>query len=183
MLEIVTLQSLQNLSEDQKKEVLLQIEDIFFEASSKKTFLDPEKKAAFFKRWCGDYEFFFPEEFFIAMEGPKVLGYLSGCSDSFRAMNVLNVPGFATFQDLFNIFPAHLHINFHTDARGKGLGSLLMKHYMDHLKLNNVMGVHLITSPDAQNVSFFKRLGFDKVHTRTFNEMPLFFMGCVLIPE
>lgn len=180
MLEIV---SLHNLVGSQREEILGQIEEIFFEASSKKTFLSPEKKAAFFKRWCGDYEHYFPEEFFIAMDGPKVLGYLSGCSDSARAMNELSVPGFAVFHDLFSAFPAHLHINFHPDARGRGLGSLLVKHYMNYLKLGNVMGVHLVTSPDAQNVSFYERLGFSTVHTREFNEMPLYFMGCVLIPE
>jgi len=117
------------------------------------------------------------------MEEGKVLGYLTGCSDSIRAMNELSVPGFAIFHDLFLAFPAHLHINFHPDARGKGLGSILMNHYMNFLKLNNVMGVHLITSPDAQNVSFYSRLGFEKTETREFNGMPLYFMGCVLIPE
>ncbi len=180
MLEIRTLSS---FDENEVTDILGQIEFIFFESSSLKSFSSPERKAAFYKRWCSDYQSFYPEEFFVAMEGPKVMGYLSGCSDSTRALNEVSVPGFAVFHDLFQSYPAHLHINFHPEARGKGLGSILVKHYMNFLKLNNVMGLHLITSPDAQNVSFYQRLGFNKTETREFNGMQLYFMGSVLIPE
>lgn len=180
MIEIVTLD---NLNAAEKEVLILQVEEIFFLSSSLKAFSSEEKRKAFYKRWCGDYQTLYPEEFFIAMEEGKVLGYLTGCSDSTRAMNEVSVPGYAIFHDLFLAFPAHLHINFHPDARGKGLGSILMNHYMNFLKLNNVMGVHLITSPDAQNVSFYDRLGFVKTDIREFNGMPLYFMGCVLIPE
>ena len=180
MIEIVTLDK---LSADQKEICLTQVEEIFFLSSSLKSFSSEERRKAFYKRWSGDYQTLYPEEFFIAMEEGKVLGYLSGCSDSTRAMNEVSVPGYAVFHDLFLAFPAHLHINFHPDARGKGLGSILMNHYMNFLKLSNVMGVHLVTSPNAQNVSFYDRLGFTTTATREFNNMPLYFMGCVLIPE
>lgn len=180
MIEII---SLDNLDADQKEVVLTKVEEIFFLSSSLKSFTSEERRLAFYKRWCRDYQNLYPEEFFIAMEEGKILGYLSGCSDSTRAMNEVSVPGYAVFQDLFLTFPAHLHINFHPDSRGKGLGGLLMNHYMSYLKLNNVMGVHLVTSPDAQNVSFYQRLGYTKTETREFNGMPLYFMGRVLIPE
>jgi GNAT superfamily N-acetyltransferase len=180
MIEIVTLDI---LDADQKEMVLTKVEEIFFLSSSLKNFSSEERRQAFYKRWCADYQNLYPEEFFIAMEEGKILGYLSGCSDSIRAMNEVSVPGYAVFQDLFLAFPAHLHINFHPDARGKGLGSLLMNHYMNYLKLHNVMGVHLVTTPDAQNVSFYLRLGYTASETREFNGMPLHFMGRVLIPE
>lgn len=180
MIEIVALN---NLVGPQKEFVLTKIEEIFFLSSSLKSFSSIERREAFYKRWCGDYQALYPDEFFVAIQAGKILGYLSGCSDSTRALNEINVPGYAIFHDLFLAFPAHLHINFHPDARGKGLGSLLMNHYLNHLKLNNVMGVHLVTSPDAQNVSFYQRLGFTTTSTRDFNGMPLYFMGCVLIPE
>lgn len=180
MIEIVTLNS---LDETQREMASKKIEEIFFLSSSLKSFSSEERRLSFFKRWCGDYIAMYPGEFFLAMEEGKVLGYLSGCSDSTRAMNELTVPGYAVFHDLFLAFPAHLHINFHPDARGKGLGSILVNHYISFLKLNNVMGVHLVTSPDAQNVSFYQRLGFNVSETRLFNEMPLYFMGQVLIPE
>ncbi len=177
MLEIKTLSE---LNSSQKESILLQIENIFFESSSLKSFSSPERKAAFYKRWCGDYQSLYPGEFFIALEGEKVLGYLSGCSDSNQAAKMIEVPGFLVFQDLFNRFPAHLHINFHPDARGKGLGSILVEHYKKFLCDNNIVGLHLVTSPGAQNVSFYERLHFLFSETREFNSMPLYFMGCIL---
>lgn len=180
MIEILSLENL----EAHKKEVILQsIEEIFFLSSSLKTFSSPERRQAFYKRWCEDYQNLYPEEFFVVMEEGKILGYLSGCSDSTRALDVVSVPGYSVFQDLFSSFPAHLHINFHPDARGLGLGSILVNHYIKYLNQRHIIGVHLVTSPSAQNVNFYLRLGFSKTQTRDFNGMPLHFMGRVLIPE
>ena len=174
MIKVVSLKNLDNL----KKEIILnKVEEIFFLSSSLKTFSSIERRQAFYKRWCGDYQNFYPEEFFIVMEEDIVLGYLSGCSNSTLAQATISVPGYDIFHDLFKTFPAHLHINFHPDARGKGLGSTLMNHYMDYLQLNNISGVHLVTSPNAQNVNFYLRLGFTETETRDFNGAPLFFMG------
>ena len=158
------IKKLSEISSYEKNQVLKQAESIFFESSSLKNFSSVERKMAFYKRWCGDYQRLYPEEFFIAMEGQKVLGYLSGCNNSTKAAKMIEVPGFLVFQDLFNKFPAHLHINFHPDARGRGLGSLLVDHYKKILCENNIVGLHLVTSPGVQNVSFYERLGF------TFNE-------------
>lgn len=180
---MINIVSLDSLCAREKVEILKEVEEIFFLSSSLKSFSSEERRQAFFKRWCGDYQELYPKEFFIAMEDGMTLGYLSGCMDSLRAMNEIQVPGFAIFQDLFNAFPAHLHINFHPTARGKGLGTLIMKHYFRHLSHNNIVGVHLVTSPDAQNVSFYQRLGFSKTQTRDFNGMPLYFMGCASIPD
>jgi ribosomal protein S18 acetylase RimI-like enzyme len=174
------IKKLSDLDDDEKIKALESIEEIFFISSSKKDFESTEKKNLFFKRWCGDYQTFYPKEFFLAYEEDKLLGYLSGCSDSLRAQDELNVPGYSIFQDLFNNFPAHLHINFHPDARGKGLGSLLVNHYIKVLRKNGVKGVHLVTSPEAKNVSFYDRLGFTHTYTREFKGSPLYFMGNIL---
>ena len=177
---MVEIKKLSDLNTAEADLVIQQVENIFFESSSLKTFSSLEKKAAFYKRWCGDYQSLYPQEFFIAMEDGKVLGYLSGCSDSVKAANIIEVPGFKVFQDLFNRFPAHLHINFHPDARGRGLGSILVEHYKKFLRDNNIVGLHLVTSPGVQNVSFYERLNFTFTETRELNSMPLYFMGCVL---
>lgn len=177
MLEI---KKLSELTSSQRENALAQVENIFFESSSLKSFSSPERRAAFYKRWCGDYQTFYPQEFFIAFEGEKVLGYLSGCSDSNQAAKTFEVPGLLVFQDLFNQFPAHLHINFHPDARGRGLGSMLVEHYKKFLRNNNIVGLHLVTSPGVQNVSFYERLNFSFNETREFGSHPLYFMGCIL---
>lgn len=163
-----------------EKEVIEQVEDIFFLSSSVKNFESPERKQTFFKRWCGDYISSYPNDFFVVLEGKKVLGYLSGCSDSSAALKILNVPGLTVFADQFERFPAHLHINFHPDARGKGLGSLLVQHYIKVLKEKEIKGLHLVTSPDALNVNFYLRLGFNHTITRELNSMSLYFMGTIL---
>jgi ribosomal protein S18 acetylase RimI-like enzyme len=171
---------LSELSLDQKTIVLEAVEEIFFLSSSIKEFSTPERKRAFYKRWCEDYQTLYPENFLVIMSEDRILGYLSGCLDTLKSLEVLSVPGLNVFQDLYNDFPAHFHINFHPDARGKGLGSVLVRHFIDSLLLKEVVGVHLITSPDAQNVNFYERLGFNQTHTRDFNNMPLHFMGRLL---
>lgn len=160
-----------------RDEVLSQIEAIFFEASSLKEFSSPERKAAFYKRWCKDYQTFYPEDFFVMIEDEKVLGYLSGCRESMESLAKLEVPGLPVFADLFEAYPVHLHINFHSSARGRGLGSVLVNAYIEKIKENHCKGIHLVTSPGAPNISFYERLGFNHQVTREFNGMKLLFMG------
>ncbi len=161
----------------EKTHLIERIKDIFFLSSSIKSFSSVEKKEAFFKRWCGDYLDYYPDQFFILFHNNVMLGYLSGCDNSIESLTRLNVPGHETFKDLFHSYPAHLHINFHPDARGKGLGSVLVNHYVDFLKLKSTRGLHLITSPDAANVNFYLRLNFTMTETRLFKESELLFMG------
>jgi GNAT superfamily N-acetyltransferase len=59
-------------------------------------------------------------------------------------------------------FPAMLHINLDSDARGKGLGSLLIKQYLSYLKANKVRGVHFGTISDRAS-NFFKDMGFQEL--------------------
>ena len=176
MMDIIKLSDVK----ESRAEILSQVEYIFFVSSSLKSFSSEERKAAFYKRWCRDYQQFYPEEFFIMIEKGKVLGYLSGCSDSQKAQGQLEVPGFSVFGDLFSTFPAHLHINFHPDCRGRGLGSVLVKYYASFLSSHNIKGLHLVTSVGAQNISFYERLGFHFTEMRKFNESVLYFMGRAL---
>ncbi|MBC7540818.1 MAG: GNAT family N-acetyltransferase [Bacteriovorax sp.] len=162
------------------EDIIQQVQSIFYTSSSLKEFSSAERKQAFFKRWCGDYISLYPDQFIIMREGQKVLGYLSGCTDSSFALVVVEVPGFSLFSDLFKFYCAHFHINFHPDCRGRGLGSQLVEGYCEELKKMGVTGVHLITSPDAANIGFYQRLGFDHVVQREFNQMTLLFMGRLL---
>jgi ribosomal protein S18 acetylase RimI-like enzyme len=173
--------TLDKIESSQIEKVLKEIEDIFFLSTSIKEFSSPERKAAFFKRWCGDYIALYKNTFYVAVESAQVLGYLSCCLDSKNAEAVLEVPGYSVFNDFFDAFPAHLHINFHPDARGKGLGSLLVNRVVHDLINQKIAGLHLVTSPDSANVTFYTRLGFDHQETRELNQMKLLFMGKKLI--
>jgi len=176
MIEITTLDK---CPVEEKENMLEQIRTIFFLSTSIKEFSSVERKEAFFKKWCGDFIRLFPENFYLMIEEKKLLGYLSGCLNSSEAKSVLEVPGYTVFEDLFEDFPAHLHINFHPDCRGRGLGSHLVEKFAEDVKHLKIRGVHLVTSPDAKNVSFYQRLGFTHEVVRTFNSSPLLFMGMI----
>ena len=175
MINIVTLSTIADSSS-----VKRQIEEIFFEASSRKEFDSEERRQSFYKRWCKDYQDYYSDEFFLLMEGNKLLGYLSGCSNSHESLTKLEVPGLSVFADLFNDFPAHLHINFHHDARGSGLGSILVNHYIEWLRSRHCKGLHLVTGRESKNRVFYERLGFNHHDEREFKGMQLFFMGKIL---
>lgn len=177
---MVEIKKLNSLKGDELTDALLQIREIFFLSTSIKEFSSLDRKEAFFKRWCGDFIALFPEHFYLMMEGGKLLGYLSGCLDSAAAKGQLEVPGYLVFEDLFGEFPAHLHINFHPDCRGRGLGSLLVNEFCKDLSRLKITGVHLVTSPGSQNVSFYSRLGFKREVSREFNSMSLLFMGKII---
>jgi ribosomal protein S18 acetylase RimI-like enzyme len=139
--------------------------------------------ASFYTDVMGNY-------LWIAEEDGALLGYLMGCPDTldynkwFRA-NVKKVAWRATtlrYRGVFtrkslgyiwrygqvripyvdlSPYPAHLHINTRADKRGSGIGTVLMKTYLDQLRHENVPGVHLETS--SENViaaPWYERLGF-----------------------
>lgn len=166
------------LNKDQKNIFLEQIKEIFFMSSDKKTFLNDEDKANFFKKWCGDYIELFPEYVFLAIRNEtELLGYLTGVDDTLSALDVLKVPGLKVFEDLYQEYPAHLHINAHEKSRGLGVGSELVLSFEKILREKKVVGLHLITSENARNTSFYKKNGFLYHELRKLNSYELFFMG------
>lgn len=174
---MIEIKKLDTINSEEREEILQQIRNIFFLSTSIKEFSSPERKEAFFKRWCGDFIQNEPDYFYLMLEEKKLLGYLSGCLDSLKAKSFIEVPGYTVFEDLFTEFPAHLHINFHPDCRGRGLGSTLVNAFIDDLQVLRIPGVHLVTSPQALNISFYRRLGFTNEIPRQFNSMSLLFMG------
>lgn len=178
MAKIFSLSDISRNSDDNKiKKYLQEIREIFFASSSVKTFSSEEKKENFFKKWCGDYKTYYPDEFFLLMEDDRVLGYLSGVMNSSFLIFKIETPGFLVFEDLFEKFPAHFHINLHPDERGRGAGSILVEYYFDFLRSKKIKGVHIVTSPDAKNIYFYKKLLFSFVDTREYNQRELLFMG------
>ncbi len=172
--QIITLSQ---LNPAQKESVIGQLKEIFYMSSDKKTFQSAEEKENFFKKWCGDYLEFFPQFVFLALRDNELLGYLTGTDDSLRAMSVLKVPGLKVFEDLYQEYPAHLHINAHEKSRGLGVGSELVAAFEKVLRTNHVKGLHLITSEHARNTSFYIKNGFGYHELRKLNSYELFFMG------
>lgn len=58
-------------------------------------------------------------------------------------------------------WPAHLHVRLVPEARGAGLGTALMAHWLDHLRRVGSPGCHLQTlHENVGAVAFFERMGF-----------------------
>ena len=170
MIEIVLLDKSKHCEE---------IKEIFFLSSSIKSFSTEERKEDFFKRWCGDYILHYSDQFYVMVDGDtkKVLGYLSGCDNSIDSLSKLVIPGPECFKDMFEEYPAHFHINFHPDCRGKGFGSKLVEYYCRKLVTKNIPGVHIITSTDANNISFYRQMKFSYENVQVFGKAQLLFMG------
>ncbi len=151
--------------------------EIFFVSSSRQQFASDEEKENFFARWTSYYFLHEPQLIFLVVDSKdNVLGYLTGCADSVKAKPILTLANsrYPLFEDQFSRFPAHLHINCSPAARGQGVGSKLISHFVNVLSRP---GVHLVTSPGMRNVQFYQRNGFTYELTRHWNESPLLFMG------
>lgn len=159
-----------------------QIRDIFFLTSPRKTFETEESKEKFFEKWLSYYLDFRPDYFYLALskgeEQIRVLAYLSVEPDSLKSKNFFaDHAHYLLFEDYYEEFSAHLHINAHPLMQGLGLGSMLLTFAEKDLKIKNICGIHLITSPIARNVSFYRKNGYLKEVVRTLNDVEYLFMG------
>jgi len=149
-----------------------ELKEIFFSSSNTKDFKDANAKENFFYSWCGQYLEKYPDFFYLAFCKDTLVGYLAGCPDT------QSLKGTSLFSDLYQRYPAHLHINCHENYRGEGIGKLLVEHFKEDLKKKKIIGVHLITAPSARNTNFYRRMGFEhEVERLLDNNAPLLFMG------
>lgn len=153
-----------------------QLREIFFESSARKEFKDEAEREAFFQKYAGIYISLYSDLIFVANQG-KVLGYCLGTSNSLDAVILDLQPHVRIFEDLFAEYPGHFHINCRVDARGCGVGAQLLEHFEKHLRTLQIPGVHLITSPDARNRSFYIRQGYCFEARRAFEGKELLFLG------
>lgn len=162
-------------NEFQSKTKLEEFKDIFFESALKKTFSNNEERKIFLDSWTKYYLDECTNDLWVAVsESQKLLGYLTGCQDSSRAAVQLQkgISSYNVFEDLFAEFPAHLHINFAPEARGQGLGSKLISTFQNDVN----KPVHIVTSPNARNVNFYRKNGFQFEVIRAFADYELLFM-------
>ncbi|MFL5784963.1 MAG: GNAT family N-acetyltransferase [Bacteriovoracaceae bacterium] len=155
---------------------LTELKEIFFESSTKKIFKDEAEKEAFYEKYLGHYLTHFPEYVWVAREG-RILGYMIAAPVTKNPGLYAIQPHLVTFEEYFQDYPAHLHVNFHADARGKGLGSKLFSELEKQLQRLKIRGVHIMTGPDSRNKSFYQRLGFDFEVTLNFQGSPILMMG------
>lgn len=159
---------------------LNQIKSIFFLSSEKKEFSSEAEKEDFFHRWT-DYYIKPPIKDLLLTHNKlsQINGYLMGARDSLSALSFYRdkIRSYEIFYDLFELYPAHLHMNVHPEARGLGVGSKLIEEYVQILKSSDCRGVHIVTSPDQRNVGFYKTHGFEYAEVREWKGFKLLFMG------
>lgn len=155
---------------------LSELREIYFESSSRKDFRDEADKEAFFDKYLGYYLDHYPEYVWVARED-RILGYMIGAPVSHDSDLYLIQPHLQVFETHFKNFPAHLHVNFHPMARGKGLGSKLFSELEKQFQGMKIRGVHIMTGPDSRNKNFYQRLGFNFEVTLDFKGTPILLMG------
>lgn len=158
---------------------LPEMREIFFESSTKKDFKDENERELFFEKYLGFYLKNFPDLAFVAFD-KKVLGYVVGALHSDDPELSKLQPHLLTFIDQFSKYPSHLHINCHHEARGQGIGRKLVATLEGELKKRHVPGLHIMTSPDALNKSFYSSLGFHDQILQDFRGVSILLMGKAL---
>ena len=158
--------------------VVPEIRHLFFLTSPRRRFDNERERDGFFRRWTGFYLEQAPDRVFLCLEDARLLGYLTGCDDSQAAVELAaKIPAYTLFADLFDRFPAHLHINVDPQAQGLGVGRRLVDAYTERLTERAVGGVHIVTAPDAEATGFYDKLGFVVRAERAFEDRRLLFMG------
>lgn len=139
-----------------------EIDRIFFEASSVRSFRDHDEKDAFRWRWLGRYLCEEPQHAFLALDpSGAVCGYLVGSLDDPAQRPAFDELGyFSVFGALTAQFPAHLHINVAEAWRSRGVGERLVAAFISHAVVHGAPGVHVVTGRGMRNVGFYDRLGF-----------------------
>lgn len=172
---------------DQRRSAYLSgAEAVFWETANTTEFASSSQRDAFQWRYFGYYAVHAPRFFFVAgtdSSDLQVLGYICGVADTRSHSELYHVAAHVpVFDDLYDAYPAHLHINLTAGSRGMGLGGRLVNTFAQAVAAEGAAGVHLVTSPGARNVSFYRRHGFvDEVQrllpTGGGQDVPLLFMG------
>lgn len=150
-----------------------EVEEIFFESSTKKTFENEEEKQLFQWKYLGSYLTKFPELFLVAKLDGKIQGYIAGSTQTDFDLQ----PHMKSFEDLVILFPSHYHINCHVGSRGLGVGSLLVLELEKKLQALKITGVHIMTGTESRNRSFYQKLGYTFEEKRVFQGRFILMMG------
>ncbi len=166
------------LEEPDWRDVLSQIDEIFFATSAVQTFRDDQHRASFKARWLGRYLEHFTNSFFIARdEDGAIAGYLAGCLDNPVFTPVFNDRGvYRAFAPLCAAYPCHLHVNVDARFRNRRLGTALIEAFAAHARNHRARGLHVVTDR-RNNVRFYGQNGFRTLAVTRSSGIEVLFMG------
>lgn len=152
------------------------LQDIFWETTTRTQFTSINERVAFQEKYLESYLY---QLAFVAQIEDQVVGYIVSAPQT-HPQGLYWSEHLSLFDDLYERYPAHLHINCTEKARGHGVGSLLVTKLESELKSRGARGLHLITLAGARNVSFYQKLGFSHKVERLWGGKPLLFLGKTL---
>lgn len=128
-----------------------------------------EERAAFVRHWIAPYKELRPQWTFVALEGERLVGYLTGCPDSLaferERRRVYDPPPdsreffpAAVRLKLWNEHPAHFQLGVAADARRRGVGAALVRAFYAELRKARVPSAHLFCG--TSSLAFFERMAF-----------------------
>ncbi len=153
------------------------LREIFFESSTKKTFENESQKEDFFYKYLGLYFKNDPTLCFYAEKNGVTIGYCVGLGQTIKTELFEKQPHLKVFQDHYVNFPAHLHMNCDFRYRGQGVGSKLLLAFEQEIAGRNISGLHIMTSSESPNVSFYHKAGFAFKDEREWSGGRILFMG------
>lgn len=147
-----------------------ELDRIFFEASSTRSFESEKLRAEFRWRWLGRFLDHSARHAFLALgPGRSVAGYIVGSlSDPADPLDP-ELPFYARFAEQTRIYPAHLHINLAPQHRSRGTGARLIAVFGANASRFGARGMHLVTSRGARNIRFYERCAFTEVASTDWN--------------
>lgn len=167
--------------------VVAGIDEVFFESSGTKSFESAAAREDFRARWLGRYLAHDPDYVYVAiveqsgvaLGDSPVVGYLVGAiDDPALSERFADLGYFQRFKSVTALYPAQLHVNLLSSARGHGLGQRLVEMFVSDIATDHgVEGVHVVTGEGARNISFYAKCGFHEVAKTDWNGRTLVFLG------
>lgn len=173
---------------------------IFWETSQQESFASQKEEDEYLRKYFQYYWEQAPDLFLLAIETPpthnrsqqvqeagtpgtpgihgRVLGYVCAVADTRVHPELYELAShIPLFDDLYQDYPAHLHINLTGQAQGRGIGGQLIGELEARLVASKVQGLHLVTGSNARNQSFYARCGFEHRVIRGSGPVRALFMG------
>lgn len=150
-----------------------------------------ERHDAFGRLWIDPYRRWTPERAYVAREGGRVVGYLTGCGStaSFLFWSGLLGPRPALGANLLFpktllarllwSYPAHLHVNVREGHRG-GVGRALVERFERDAADGGAAGVHIFCGEPP--LGFYRKLGYAELGRVALGERSIFALGKSLRP-
>lgn len=192
--EIQSMAELLDMAPAAERPLYAAAEAVFWETANTTCFGSAEELLQFRRKYFDYYWHAAPELFLLALTeaeggildppGPGALGYVCAVADTREHPELSGLSDhIPLFADLYERYPAHLHINLTAASRGRGLGGRLIAALEERLRARGATGLHLVTDPDARNVRFYRKNGFRDEVLRSLSlgeggtSVPLLFMG------